>query len=313
MKRKKQDKKNKAPTVEDRVGSFGLEPPKRYRESQYQTQDTRVHISEGQKRKKTLSTQEARELQDKKRSRKRGVRKGLLIAGLVIMSFLILLVLSFTVFFQIENISVADNNVYSKEEILSICTIDKGENLFLADTKKAKIKIEENLPYVYEAQIKRKLPSSIEVNIIEANPAYVIDSEQEEYVLLDDRFKVLEIISQLPSNIILIEKAETKSVELGKTVDFTEEKTLECLQSLADAIKVCNFEEATMISSKGLNQNYIMYDNRIRFDLGDCEELENKIFKGLAACDELNQNNPEVKGVLKINNDKSIYFTDETA
>ena len=69
--------------------------------------------------------------------------------------------------------------------------------------------------------------------------------------------------------------------------------------------------EATAICSEGLNSNSIVYDGRIVFKLGTCEKLEKKIHQGLAACAQLDQDNPSVKGTLRLTGEKQYYFTED--
>lgn len=54
------------------------------------------------------------------------------------------------------------------------------------------MRIEENLPYVYKAEIKRKLPDTIEIKVTDAKVAYSLLCEDNTYILLDNNFKVLE-------------------------------------------------------------------------------------------------------------------------
>ena len=60
-----------------------------------------------------------------------------------------------------------------------------------------------------------------------------------------------------------------------------------------------------------LSDNYVVYDNRITFKLGNSKDLDTKIMKGLAACDKLNSSSPNATGTMTVSTDKSIYFTEE--
>ncbi len=39
--------------------------------------------------------------------------------------------------------------------------------------------------------------------------------------------------------------------------------------------------------------------------------LSKKIYQGLAACKQLNESNPNAKGIMTINGGKQIYFTEK--
>lgn len=67
----------------------------------------------------------------------------------------------------------------------------------------------------------------------------------------------------------------------------------------------------TAVSSKDINNNYIVYDGRITFELGSCDDLEIKIKRGVLICDEMNETNPSIKGKINLKSGKQSYFTPE--
>lgn len=109
--------------------------------------------------------------------------------GAVLIIIAIGTVLCLTVFFQINTISASGSKIYSSDKILSQCIIQKGKNLFTVNTDEAALRIEENLPYVYKAEIKRKLPDTIEIKVTDAKVAYSLLCEDNTYILLDNNFK----------------------------------------------------------------------------------------------------------------------------
>lgn len=283
----------------------GIEPPRLYRQEQNKI------VQSQKKEQQPLTRQQKREKQNSRRRLKRSVRRALLLVGLVILTAAIVVVLSLTVFFKIDTIAISGGEIYTEEEILSAFTIDIGENLFLSDTNKAADKLSEALPYIYKAEIRRKLPATISIKITDAVPAYAIQNKDKTYIILDDTFKVLEIQQKQPEECILISKAEVKNAVQGKTIEFKNEKVAGCLTQLANAVKTYEITKATGIYSEGLTANYIVYDNRILFKLGTCDDLETKIYQGLAACEELDAGNPSVKGTLRLTGEKQYYFTEE--
>lgn len=317
---KKQSKTNKrnstrATKSDDAVfDELGLEPPRIYRKSQEainqgqrKINDTKSRINSNTRSGMTKSQRRVKET--KKRHLKNGVRKFLIWVGVICLLLGIGTVLSLTVFFNINSIEVSGSKIYSKEEILQMCTIDKGENLFMSDTNKAKAVIEEKLPYVHDAEIKRKLPDKIVITIKDGTAAYSLKQKDKTYILLDDNFKVLEKGAQKASG-IKITKADVKAAEPGTEVVFKKESEGKCLKAMADCIRENKFVEITGIKCNNISDNCVVYDNRITFKLGNIDDLENKIYKGLATCEKLDENSPNVEGTLTIGSDKSVYFTE---
>lgn len=304
--KKKEKPKKRIPDNNTNLVDLGLEPPKVYRDSQKKivSSDTR------QRKKKQLSRNEKRQKDTKRRKKRNKLRKFFIWLSVAIVIAAVGVVLSLTAFFGIENITVSGNSRYTEEEILNQCIINTGENLFLADTKSASEMLELNLPYIYTAEIKRKLPSTIELVITEAEPSYYIENKDKTFILLDDNFKVLETGAEKGSG-IAVKKAKVTAASAGKQIEFENQDTGECLKKLSQAVRDNYIDEITAIYSNNISDNYVVYDNRIEFKLGTCDDLEHKIYQGLASCKQLNESNPNAKGVMTINGGKQIYFTEK--
>ncbi len=295
------------------MSDFGLEPPKIYRESQNnysKPEQPKRRNDKTTKRNENLTRSQKRAKETKKRKKRNLIRKifGWVCAVAVVLA--VGTVLSLTVFFNINSITVSGNSVYSQEEVLAQCSIDVGENLFLADTDSAKERLEQTLPYIYNVQIKRKLPATIQIKITEAEVSYSVKSDDKTYILLDDNFKVLELGAQKAQG-IKISKANVKKAVAGYKIEFANEDVGDCLQQLAQVVEENDFTEITSIYSNNVSDNYVVYDGRIKFKLGTCEDLESKIYRALAACEQLNESSPNVKGTMTVDSDKSVYFTEE--
>lgn len=279
------------------LGEVNIDPPRRYREEQ-RTKET------------DLNKTEIRRRQSKKRRLKNSVRKALIAISLLIVLIAVGIVLSLTVFFKIDTINITGSGVYSSEEVLSNCDISYGDNLFMIKKDVCKERLTRNLPYIYDVKITRKLPATVQLEIIDAKVQYVIDNENETFILLDDNFKVLDNASAVGAeSAVLITNSVVASAEKGVPISFEDEAVSECLSKLSQAIKATQMTQATSISSTDVNNNYIIYDGRIKFTLGSCDDIENKIYKGLAACEKLDESSPGVKGIITIGTDKQIYFT----
>lgn len=314
--RKKTTKENRisARDSEHNLYDLGIEPPKIYRESQRSeyaadNSTSRKSARKNKMERQNLTRAEKRHKDNKKRKKRNTFRKIMIWFAAIIAFAAVGTVLSLTVFFHIDTISVSGNAIYSKDEILAQCPIEMGENLFLSDTKNAKEMLEQNLPYIYNAEITRKLPYTIQIKITEATPKYSIKQDKT-YILLNDNFKVLENNAEKAQG-ILISKAEISSAQPGSEIVFKDSDIGECLKQLAAVVNDNDFSEITSIYSNSIRDNYVVYENRIVFKLGTCDNLENKIYQGLTACEELNQSNPNAEGTMTITGGKSLYFTEK--
>ena len=236
-----------------------------------------------------------------------------MITLIAVIGFLALgITLSLTIFFRITDINVIGSNIYSAEEITQLSTIEIGENLFLIDTKECSEKLSESLPYMYEVKITRKLPATLNIEVTDAVPFLAIENADKSFILTDDRLKVLESsAAEKPESAMLMTDTLISSANPGFLLGFEDEEAGECIVSLIEVIKAVDMTEATAISCVDKNNNYIVYDNRITFRLGSCNNLENKINRGLAVCDELNNHNDSIRGTVNLSVDKQSYFTEE--
>lgn len=307
MKRKTSERKSDNNTNLD---DFGLEPPKIYRESQRKTVSKSDGRKAASKKGAGRTKNEKRKAQTKKRKIKNKIRKGLIWTAVIILVAAVGAVLSLTVFFNIENITVEGNERYDSDLILSQCPINEGENLILADTDNAKAMLEQNLPYIYTVEIKRKLPSTISLTVTESEAAFYIRNDDKTFILLDDNLKILESKSEKKKGVEIKNPSVVQANE-GQKIGFEDEKVADCIDKLTGIVIDNDISEITAIYSNNISDNYVVYDNRIDFKLGTCDELETKIYQALASCKQLDESSPNAKGIMTVNGGKQIYFTEK--
>ncbi len=322
--KKKENKKKRSDRQRDgmnalnsEIGSFGLEPPKIYRQEQRRTVQSPDNPSHSNRKKSSsvkkpvLTNEERQSLNSKKRKKKKKVRNIVSISLLCIVIFIVAVILLMVFGFKIDTIQIENAKTYSSEQIMAVLPIEKEKNLFLVDTKSAKEKLEKNLPYIYNAEIKRKLPSTIVVDISEPEHVYYIKNPDKSYTLIDDHFKVLEAnIKSKPEKSVQIKKIALSSAVAGEKAKFTNEKLEPNIKELISAVQQYKLTEITAVYSEGLTSNYLVYDKRLTIKLGEADDLENKIFSALTAIEKLNESNPSAEGIITSTGGKQVYFTE---
>ena len=297
------------------LGTFGLEPPKIYRGTNPDSFEdfSRTSTRRTSKRdtsQRSYTPQEKRRQQNESRKKSQLKRKIIFYFALTVSIIALVVVLSLTVLFKIQNITVEGNKVYTEKEILTVLPVQEEASLFLTDIDSAEKKVEESLPYVYDAEIKRKLPSSIVVTITETPKVYCIDNGDKTYTYVDDNFKVLEANApKLPSGSIEIKKVRLVSKIQGHTAEFENKKLSENIKTLAKTVSKLNIDKVSAIYSDDINNNYIEYDKRLTVKLGNLDNLEKKLYAALSAIEKLNETTPDAKGDITATNDKQVYFT----
>ncbi len=132
--------------------------------------------------------------QKKKRRKKKA--KVLFFTLLLAFFLLSLAILSMTVFFNAETIEVEGNTRYSADEILEIGGLKIGQNLFRLD-KFEVIDQMKTLPYIKEVTIRRKLPNTLKIDIVENQPVVWVEC-MGQAALMNEEYRVLEFAELIP-------------------------------------------------------------------------------------------------------------------
>lgn len=157
--------------------------------------------------------------QKKKRRKKRA--KVVFFGLLFVLMMLTLVILSVTVFFNAETILVEGNERYSAQQLLETGGLEVGQNLFRLD-KFEVIDQMETLPYVKSVTIKRKLPNTLTVKVVENQPVVWVFSGTGA-ALLNEEYRVLEMVT-LPAD-MLDELLEMQEKPEESTEENTEKET----------------------------------------------------------------------------------------
>ena len=195
-------------------------------------------------------------------------------------SFLVVIaaavILSLTVLFRIDTIQVENTSRYSQEEILEICGIEIGDNLFLADVNGAQEELDRKLPYAGNVRVERKLPATLQITVEE--PVLSAAFEQDDsYILVSQENKILEIAQAAPAGCLVVSGLELENPRAGYPAVPKEEEVQQVFNSLTQALSDCAFSGITQIDVSNLYQMMVVYDGRIRILLGNSNDLDLKL------------------------------------
>ncbi len=175
-----------------------------------------------------------REKRQKKRVRKRRVKKiaGPAIAILIVLA-IGLVIFARSDFFLIDSIKVAGNDYYTKAQVKEICGAEKGVNIFSVH-KKAMIKLLVNDPYIADAEIEKKLPSTLIIRIVESEERGAVFCDKNYYVM-DSSGYVLRVTTEKPKEIPVITGFTVRRGEEGEALEIQEAKSFNNTLSLINA------------------------------------------------------------------------------
>ena len=186
------------------------------------------------------------------------------------------LTLSLTVLFRVETIEVQGESRYTAEQILEASGLETGGNLFLTDIDAASEAIEKKLPYIGEADVKRVLPSEIEIAVSEEQVAgAVLDDTQ--YILVGVSGKVLERVTERPEGYPLVKGMVVQSAVIGTPIVYEDGDSTSVFEKLAQAIDELSLENVTEIDLTDSYSTTVLYDNRILLKLGPPTSFKEKL------------------------------------
>lgn len=224
-------------------------------------------------------------------------------------------ILSLTVLFKSEQITVDGNTRYSTEDIAQASKIELGENIFMTDKKTPSKLIVDAFPYVESADVGFVIPNAISINIKEAEPSYAVKNG-DVYYLISTKGRILEKTQIPPKDIPLLAGSELKNTKEGEYVKFNDALSLSILQEIMDCVQENGFEKLSSVDVTNVARVKIVYDNRIIIKLGVPEDIDYKIRTAMKIIDE--HLDPDKQGLIQgeldvssCNTTKKSYFNEK--
>ena len=216
-------------------------------------------------RKKEINTQYVKNKHiTKEEEIKRVNRKKVFISLFVLLIIVIAGIIYFltTPMFNITNIEVTGNEKNSVDTYVSLTKIElNSTNIFEITKNKITKNIKEN-PYVESVQIKRKLPSTLEINVTERKVSYQAEYN-DNYIYLDKQGYVLEL-NEKKKDTIIIEGLETTkgAITEGQRLNNEDLFKLDTVLKLVNCCKYNSIQnEITSINVSDTNNYAIKFDN----------------------------------------------------
>lgn len=216
--------------------------------------------------------------QQRSRQRRRH-RKHMLIVFYLLLFLAVLgtaAALSLTVLFKINDVYVTGTSRYSEQQILDASGIKTGDNLFLVKTKEASQKIRQTLPYLGTAEVSRKFPAQVQINVQEASvlgaAAYGTG-----YAMIGEDGMVLERVSVLPKSCTVLKGLNIKKAQPGSQVELADSGQDSLFKSTMSAVKKDKIDKITAADFSQPARVLLVYDGRVTINLGLPTDLDYKL------------------------------------
>lgn len=251
----------------------------------------------------------------------RKVRRVMAYGAIVLGILAIGVILSMTLLFKTENITVnIPDNFYPTEDIIVASGLHYQESIFMVNKSKAEKTLEEKFPYIKTAEIYAVMPDTINIDITLSSPSYAVKTDKLIYVANEDS-KVLEVLSTADEvKVPLIEGVEVTGAKAGEVLSFESSIVSDSLGEMFNLAKDNGYKKITRVdiesettaSGKKTIEIRYVYDDRIVVYLGLPENISYKMKTAQTIISEKLDTNGEVlTGELDVSNaydTKKSYF-----
>lgn len=192
----------------------------------------------------------------------------------VVFLLIVGIVLSLTLFFPIKNITAKGSAIYTPEQILTACGVEKGENIFTVSEKKTLETLKTRLPYIETVEFDRTMPDTLNITVTDAKE-YVSYKVGAKYYTVSKSGWVLNSYNEQPKGVIQIVCSGAKC-KVGTSLGFEEGKSdskareiIAELEKNKISIDYVDITETIFMKAK--------IEGRFIVNLGSSKDLEPKI------------------------------------
>lgn len=240
------------------------------------------------------------------------IRRGNMTLHYSLIAFIALVVfiaLSLTVFFNIESADIIGSSIYTADEIIAVSGIHGGDNMIRKNIGKAEKAITSQLIYIEEAQISRKLPSSVEILIVPCVETASLQTE-DGYIIISESGKILRTEAEpVEDTIVFIGVDPAEDMQLGMTFASSDEDKTEVIYELLEksgsgfATKITSYDVTDRLNISCL------YEDRITIEINSVADIDYKFKLAQEILD--TKISPDAQGKLKLLENGAQFLSNE--
>jgi len=184
-----------------------------------------------------------------------------------------------TPLFNITNISIINNNKISADTIYELSGLQIGNNIYKLSKKQIQQNIKQN-PYIESVQIKRKLPSEVEISVQERQATYLLEIGNG-FMAINNQGYMLEIEEANGLPILTGFLTKTENIIEGQRMEEEDLERLETVLKIMDSISLNGITEKVTkidISSKQDYKLTFEEEGKTAY-LGDASDISTRIWR----------------------------------
>lgn len=255
---------------------------------------------------RTSERQRAQQAVTTKRKRRR--KKNYTLYYIILFLFIVIagIILSLTVFFNIEEIAVEGSSRYTAEEIQKQSGIQAGDNLFRISTGQASEQIIAGFGYIDAVEITRSFPNKLVITVTEAKPVMSFLSGGS-YYLVSAAGRILDSgMAEPAENTFVVNGVDLSGYRNGQFIATDSGQEMETLQTINLVCSEMAFEGISRVDINSVVDIRLYIGDRIRIDVGSITDLDYKLTFAKEVMDERLE--PTDKGVIDVKQSGTAYF-----
>lgn len=87
------------------------------------------------------------------------------------------IVLGVAIFFQVNDVQVQGNRIYSAEQVIEASGLESGDNLLMVNRASVVGNVQAQLPYVQKVSVGRVLPDTVVIRVQESEIAGIVEAD----------------------------------------------------------------------------------------------------------------------------------------
>ena len=240
------------------------------------------------------------------------IRHSALYGPLALTLLMVAAIIFMSLFFRVSIIQVANDTVYTDEEILAASGLEKGVNLLFINNFSAVSSIYATMPYVESVSLKRAMPNRIILEVT-GSEAVACVSFGDDYWLINPNGKLLEKIdAKEAKNFIRVEHMEPLQPVAGEIMQVSEAdggKDAYLYELLNTFQKHGLSKKIDWVDLEDLNDPQFGYEERFTVHLNGSEEMGLRLALAESAINQLASGDAGILEVDASTATSRVYFS----
>ena len=221
----------------------------------------------------------------------------------------VMTIIGTSAFLRVVTFEVSGGYVYSAKEITEASGISVGDNLMTVNARNVSRNIRQALPFIKEAQISRKLPDTVLIEVTES-VAIASIAFNRETLILDSSGRVLMRMDDDPGNLIEIRGLDISDAVEGNVLkpELGSETNLQYMQDILAAIENEGHEQdVSYLDVSNITNLCFGYRNIYRVILGGIRDLKYKVEDLRTTVEKLELTSPNTPGDINMSDPTEDY------